>query len=90
MSTVVNPVCNHRSNGDHASLNADQQTAVAGLGTFGLIGWNRGRIHSVADASDDSAEDELEERNLMWHRSHLDNHPYNHHDGTNDDHPPSA
>lgn len=57
---------------------------VLRLGAFGLICWDRGGIHAVADACDDASDDELRRRVVAFEGCDLDDGSENHGAGADD------
>lgn len=71
MRAKVNPVRDHGSNGNDTALDANEQTTVVRLGTFRLIRGNGRGIHTIADARDDSPEEELQKGDVTDERGDL-------------------
>lgn len=87
VGTVIDPVGNHGTNGDNTTFNTDEQTTVLGVRALSLVGGDGGSVHAVADTSDNTAEDELQQRDLVGNGRDLDDDTDNHDNGTPDDHP---
>lgn len=90
MRAEIDPVRDHRADGDDAALDADQQSPVAGPGAFGLVRRDGGRVHAVADAGDGAADEELQQGDVPGEACHLDDDADDHDRRAGDDHQSSA
>ena len=72
--TVIDPVGNQGAKSNNTAFNADEKTAVGGLGAFGLVGWDRGGVDAVTHAGDGAADEELSKRGGSSLAGNLDNH----------------
>lgn len=88
--TKIHPVGDQCANRNRAALDTNQETPVGRPRTFGLVRRYGGCIHAVADASDDSPNAELSQRNVTGVRSDLENDSQNHDCGTEHDGPAST
>lgn len=67
----VNPVRDHGSNGNDTTLDANEQATVMRLRTFRLIRGDGRGVHTIADARDDSPEEELQKGDVTDERGDL-------------------
>ncbi len=83
--TVVDPVGREGAESDDTSFDTNQETTVSGPRTLGLICWDCRSVDAVANAGDDSTDDELSQRRVAAFRGDLDDDAENH-NGTSHHH----
>lgn len=87
VGTKVDPVGNHRTDGNDTTFDTDEQTTVARLRAFRLVGRNGRSVHTIANASDDTANEELQQGDMLHEAGYLDGNANNHDNRTGKDHP---
>lgn len=82
LAAVIDPVCNKCAESDHTALNANEKATILGARALCLVcGYGR-CVHTVTNASDDSANDELSGRLVSLDTRNLDDDTQNHSQGT--------
>lgn len=82
--TKVDPVGNERADGNDGTLEADEETSVMGARAFRLPDGDRGRVHAISKAGNDTAHDELAQTPLRTESSDRDNGADGHDDAASD------
>ena len=90
MRTKIDPVGDQGSDGDDAAFDTDEQATVGSLRALGLVRRDRGSVHAITDTCDDTAEDKLQQRNVIDERGHLDDDTDDHDGSAGEDHIPTA
>lgn len=87
VSSEVNPVGNHGPDGNGSTFDTDIQTTTVGLGAFGLVSRDGCSVHSIANASNNTAKHELKQRDVTDEGSHLNDNTDDHDSSTGNDSP---